>query len=287
MRRLVQSIVCACLLLAGVQATRAETKVTLASIDLTFYAVSAAVVEAVLERLGHEVEIVSGTHSEMFPLLGTGEADLLNAVWLPHAHEAYWRRHGKSAETLTTLYEGAGLYWAVPAYVPEDMVSAIGHLAKPLASRNMAKRIQGTSASSGLGSRSIRAVDSYRLKYAGYDLRFGTEAEWRETFEAAYRAGAWAVLPMSRPRFVTKVYELRLLEDPKELLGGENDVVLAGHNDFIERAPSKTIATLRRIELGMDAVEEMDRMVVIDGLSPREAAQAWMAANAAKVDGWF
>jgi glycine betaine/proline transport system substrate-binding protein len=46
--------------------------VVLAQVSLSFYAVTGAVVHAVLQQLGHMVEVREGPHEEMFPLLGEG-----------------------------------------------------------------------------------------------------------------------------------------------------------------------------------------------------------------------
>ncbi|MGH8676791.1 MAG: hypothetical protein ACREUQ_00365 [Burkholderiales bacterium] len=42
-----------------------------------------------------------------------------------------------------------------------------------------------------------------------------------------------------------------------------------------------------RIELGLAAVSDMDYMVRIDGMTPRDAARKWMEANRDRVDVWF
>ena len=47
--------------------------IVLGRIDESFHQVAAAVVEEVLLRLGHEVEVREGPHPEMYPLLARGE----------------------------------------------------------------------------------------------------------------------------------------------------------------------------------------------------------------------
>ena len=44
--------------------------VTLGQVSLSFYAVTGAVVQEVLERLGHRVEVRQGLHEEIFPHSG-------------------------------------------------------------------------------------------------------------------------------------------------------------------------------------------------------------------------
>ena len=68
------------------QADERAGKVVVGQISLSFYAVTGAIVQQVLERLGHTVEIVEGSHGQIFPRLGAGEVDLLVAAWLPYGH---------------------------------------------------------------------------------------------------------------------------------------------------------------------------------------------------------
>lgn len=62
--------------------------VMLGQVSLSFYAVTGAVVQEVLERLGHPVQLRTGPHDEMFPLLGQGSIDVMAAAWLPAGHAA-------------------------------------------------------------------------------------------------------------------------------------------------------------------------------------------------------
>ena len=117
--------------------------VILAQVSLSFYAVTGAVVHAVLERLGHLVEVREGSHEEIFPLLGDGSVDLLAAVWLPEGHAAYWSKYGSNAREVTTLYDGAHFFWGVPDYVPREKVSSIADLATPEIAATMSRTIQG------------------------------------------------------------------------------------------------------------------------------------------------
>jgi len=63
---------------AGVARARGATTrpVTLGQVSLSFYAVTGAVVQHVLERLEHQVIVRTGPHDEMFPMLERGAIDL-------------------------------------------------------------------------------------------------------------------------------------------------------------------------------------------------------------------
>lgn len=265
----------------------AESKVVLGQIGISFYAVTGQVVQVVLERLGHEVELRTGSHGEIFPELGDNRVDLLVAAWLPSGHADYWARYGTDALQLATLYQGARLFWAVPQYVPVSAVSAVEDLKKPEVAGRMVKVIRGTGADSGLmiGSRKIMAA--YDLADSGYQLLAGKHAEWNDYFMDNYAAQRWFVMPYFRPNYLNRIADMRMLDDPLGLLGEENDGVLVAHKAFVRNAPARTIATLKRVSLDLAAVAEMDYRVRIDGRTPAEAAREWMSHNAARVDAWF
>jgi glycine betaine/proline transport system substrate-binding protein len=275
----------AVLLTAG--AVQAESKVVLGQIAISFYAVTGQVVQDVLERLGHSVEVKTGSHGQIFPELGKGEVDLLVAAWLPHAHADYWAQYGGDAVRLATLYEGAQLFWAVPGYVPAADVSHVEDLKKPEVARRMTKTIRGTGPDSGLMIGSRRIMEAYALAEAGYELLPGGHQQWHDYFEENYRDRRWFVMPYFRPNYLNRIADMRMIEERYGFLGASNAGTLVAHKAFAARAPARTLAVLGRVELGLDAVAEMDYMVRIDGMSPRDAARNWIARNAARVDRWF
>src|SRR5256885_10720514 len=73
--------------------------INLGHVDLSFYEVTAKVVQGVLERLGYSVVVKSGSHAEIYPLLGKGDVDLFVAVWLPHAHASYWDQYKETSRS--------------------------------------------------------------------------------------------------------------------------------------------------------------------------------------------
>ncbi|HWQ38455.1 MAG TPA: glycine betaine ABC transporter substrate-binding protein [Burkholderiales bacterium] len=282
-----RNLLVAAVLLLAVASARAQDKVVLGQIGISFYAVTGQVVQAVLERLGHTVELRTGSHAQIFPELGKGGVDLLVAAWLPSAHAVYWEQHGKEAVELATLYRGARLFWAVPAYVPEEEVASVEDLKKPQVAERMVKTIRGTGPDSGLMIGSRRIMQAYELEAAGYELLPGKHEEWHAYFEDNYKHKRWFVMPYFRPNYLNRMADMRMLNEPFELLGGENNGVLVAHRNFIDRVRARTVATLRRISLDLEAVAEMDYGVRIEGKSPREAAREWMARNASRVEAWF
>lgn len=165
-------------------------------IDESFHQVAAAVVEEVLRRLGHTVDVVEGPHPEMYPQLATGEMDLFADAWLPGGHEVYWEQVKESAVEAAVLYEGCMFYWAVPAYIPEDLVSSLEDLAKPeVVERMTTLAVQGTTPGAGLTMRSETLIESYGLAKVGWSQEIGDLQAIIDTVNQRMSAGTASPLP--------------------------------------------------------------------------------------------
>lgn len=261
--------------------------VVLGQVSLSFYAVTGAVIQHLLERLGHTVVVRQGPHEEMFPLLAAGELDLMAAAWLPEGHGAYWQRYGAGSEEVSTLYDGARFFWAVPDYVPLSEVGSIADLARPQVAARMNKRIQGIGAGAGITVRSRQAVGEYGLDGLGYSLQPGTAAEWIAAYEKARAAGEWMVFPTWAPQYLNQDGKLRPLSDPRGVLGSVNHASLVGYSQRLAKLPPATRAALSKVTLGIEAVTEMDYLVNVGKHTPRQAAAIWMANNQQRVASWL
>ncbi len=265
----------------------AQRTVRMGQISLSFYAVTAALVQEVLQRLGHDVEVTQGSHGQIFPRLGAGEVDLLVAAWLPHGHAVYWERYGAQAVQLATLYEGARFAWMVPVYIPQTEVASVADLAKSDVAARMEKVIQGTGRDSGNMMVSAEVMQAYGLEAAGYRLQPGGIPEFIGAYDRGIAARQWFVMPLWWPHYINILGTMRPLAEPRGLLGPANDGTLVASKRWVERAPKRTVVVLGRIRLGLQAVAEMDYMVNVEGKSPQQAARVWIDANRALVDSWF
>jgi glycine betaine/proline transport system substrate-binding protein len=262
-------------------------KVVMGQINLSFYAVTGGVVQQVLERLGHTVEVVQGSHGQIFPRLGAGEVDLLVAAWLPYGHAVYWQQYGAQAESLAVLYKGARFAWMVPTYVPESAVTSVGDLAKPEVAARMDKDICGTGRDSGNMMVSAEVVKAYGLDAAGYKLVPGTVPEFHGNYDRAIAERRWFVMPLWWPHYINRIGNMRPLAEPKGLLGEPNDGTLVASKAWVAHAPARTLRVLRRMHLGLDAVAAMDYSVSVEGMTPRAAARRWIERNPHQMESWF
>lgn len=263
-----------------------ETTIELGQVDLSFYAVKGGVVQELLERDGYTVEVTEGSHAEIFPMLGEGEVDILAATWLPNGHSALYEPVRDVTFPIATLYEDARFFWVVPSYVPEETVSSIVDLTDPTVREMFPDQIVSLPEATGLTTGGRRVVDAYGLDDAGYELIAAPPAEWLGTFEEAIAAETWIVFPLWQPQWVNAEYDVRPLEEPLNAYGEADTAYLLGHQELKDKLSPESLERLSNVRLSVEDVTEMDRMVNIDGLTPREAARTWIESNQDTIEAW-
>jgi glycine betaine/proline transport system substrate-binding protein len=127
----------------------------------------------------------------------------------------------------------------------------------------------------------------YGLEGAGYRLVPGTLSEFYGSYDRAITAQRWFVMPLWFPNFINRVGNMRPIAEPRQLLGQANTGSLVASRAWVQRAPERTLQVLRRMRVGMNAVEEMDYEMNRGRKSPVQAARDWMERNQAEVDAWF
>ncbi len=147
--------------------------------------------------------------------------------------------------------------------------------------------IQGIGPGAGITRLSQEIMSRYNLEAAGYEFRTGTEEDWVSAFEQGVEAENGVIVPLWQPQYLNQAYEIRRLNDPLNVFPEPDRCSLVVTQNFRDRAPSKTLDTLNRISLGVEAVTEMDYLTNVEGLSPREAATQWMANNPEMVQSWI
>ena len=90
-----------------------------------------ALIEYLMEKeLGQDVEIINPDAGVAYTALMNKELDLYIESWLPLTHETYWDKVASSVCDFGPMYEDASLGWAVPNYIPKDVVSSVEDLDK-------------------------------------------------------------------------------------------------------------------------------------------------------------
>ena len=263
--------------------------IVLGRIDESFHQVAAAVVEEVLLRLGHGVEVREGPHPQMYPLLAAGRAAPVRRQLAARAATASTgsrsaTRSWRSPRSSTVH----AFFWAVPGYVPAELVSALPDLARPEVTRaDGDARRAGHDPRRGADDAIAAARARLRAGRGGLEPRIGDLQAIIRTVDERIAAGDWFVTPLWQPQYLNDVHDLRPLDDPRGVFPPPDRASLIAHRDAFDRLPERTRDVLGRIRFTVADVNAMDRAVNLGGLDPLAAARAWMTTTADAVRTWL
>ncbi|QKJ23644.1 glycine betaine ABC transporter substrate-binding protein [Poseidonibacter lekithochrous] len=246
--------------------------------NLSFHRVTAALVTYILKEMGFEVNRTFALHEENFERLKNKKIDMISSAWIPSSHGVY-KKNVEEAFPLIELglhYEPYAL-WGVPSYVPKEEVSEISDLLKINVIDKMNNKIQGIGLGAGITRFSIKMMDEYSLKSAGYEFFTGTQDECIKAFEEAVKKKEWVIVPLWQPQYLHHTYKIRELSDPKGLLGIIDRAVLLCNKSHTESLfDENQIRILDKIILNNEIISELDYYHSVEGLSEDESIQKWI-----------
>lgn len=262
-------------------------KIHYGRINESFHQVAAAVVEEVLIRLGHDVEVHEGPHPEMYPKLASGEHHLFADAWLPGGHAMYWSEIKDDVTNVAPLYDDAKFFWAVPNYVDPAITSLDDLAAESVAEQFTTRVVQGTGSYAGLTVMGDELLAAYGLDKLGWTQPAGNIDILIDNVNKRIAAGDWFVTPLWQPMFLNEAHDLRPLADPRGSFPAPDEACLLAHNDFWETCDERTRTTLNRIRFTPADVNEMDLYVQRDGLDILPAVRRWADTHPDTIEAWF
>ncbi|MFP4560046.1 MAG: glycine betaine ABC transporter substrate-binding protein [Thiohalorhabdus sp.] len=234
------------------------------------------------KRMGLEVERVMTDIGIQYQGVANGDLDVMLMAWLPVTHRDYWEQVRHRVVNLGVLYTGR-LGWVVPAYVPEAELGAIPDLADPEVGRRVGGRVQGIDPGSGLMQASEQALEAYSLEEL--DLVPASGAAMTAVLDRAIRNRDWVVATAWRPHWIFAAYDLRFLEDPEGVLGGEERVHALARQGFQEDFPAQVLGFFSRLYLPQEELAGL--LLEAQDTSPEEAVERYIRENPARVRYWL
>lgn len=250
--------------------------VTLGYVEWASEIASTHVVKNVLLNMGYEVETVAVDAGVMWTGIGNGDFDGIVSAWLPGTHKDYYEKVEDKVDDLGPNLEGAKIGLVVPEYVTINSIEEMNSVKDKFGGK-----ITGIEPGAGIMSATETAIQEYGLDL---NLQDSSSAAMAASLKKAEDNNEWIVVTGWTPHWKFAKWDLKYLEDPKGIYGGEEH-----------------IATIVRPGLKDDMPEVYDMMdkfnwtpadmeaVMLDiegGMSPDEAAQKWIDANQDKVNEW-
>lgn len=176
----------------------------------------------ILDRLGHDVSILSVANAAMWSSVANRDADALLAAWLPATHSAYYGVTGEFSDDVVNLgpnYTGAKLGLVVPSYVTIDSISEMA--------ANIDKfdgQIIGIDPGAGMMQQTEAAIDEDISGIGDFELVEGSGATMAAALGNAIDNEEWIVVTGWKPHWKFGRWDLKILDDPDGIFGAEETI---------------------------------------------------------------
>ena len=238
---------------------------------------STNVLKTVYGQAGYNVELKAVDAGPLYQALADGQVDMSISSWMPATHASYWEIYGDSIDMVGQNLQGAKIGLVVPSYVTIDSIDEMNSVKDRFDST-----ITGIEPGAGIMAATERAIEEYDLDYT---LLASSSAAMAAQLTDAYADGEWIVVTGWTPHWKFVRFDLKYLEDPKGIYGGEEYIASLARMGFKEDNPD-AYAILERFSWEPSDMESV-MLAVEGGETPEAAAQAWVDAHQDTVTYWI
>ncbi|CAO1661850.1 MULTISPECIES: glycine betaine ABC transporter substrate-binding protein [Salinicola] len=252
--------------------------VNLAYVEWSDAVASTNVMRVVLEKAGYDVNLTSLSAAAMWQGLSTGDADAITTAWLPTTHEDYFARVKDQVENLGANLEGTKLGLVVPEYSEMSSIEDINDHADDLEGR-----ITGIDPGAGIMSLTEDVIDQYGLDV---ELQSGSGATMTSALDTAIDNQEDIVITGWTPHWMFARWDLKYLDDPKNIFGGSEEIDTVVRKGLKEDMP-EAYAILDNFSWTPEELGEVMLLNQKDDADPYESAKQWVEDNPDIVSEWM
>ncbi|MFC7685999.1 glycine betaine ABC transporter substrate-binding protein [Ureibacillus sp. GCM10028918] len=257
-------------------ATSDESKeINLAYVEWDTEVASTHVVGKVLEDLGYDVNLTPLDNAIMWEAVSSGEADAMVAGWLPNTHASQYAEYKDSVVELGENLTGAKIGLVVPAYMEVDSIEDLSDEAD--------MTITGIEPGAGVMASTEKALAEYE-NLSDWELLPSSSGAMTVALGQAIEKEEEVIVTGWSPHWKFSSYDLKYLEDPKGVFGGEETI-----NTFAREGLEEEMPEAFKVLDAFNWTTEDIEAVMLDingGTDPKEAAAKWVNENTDKVAQW-
>ncbi len=245
--------------------------------------ISTHVLAAVLEDVGYNVEVSQVEAGPMFTSVADGDSDFHTSAWLPATHQSYWDEYGDDLEKVNEVLDKAPLALTVPSYM-EDVNSIEDLIDNEELGESVDWKIIGIDPGAGIMQNTETAIEEYGLD--DWELTVSSEAAMLAELQEAIANEEPIIVPLWKPHWIFGVEDLKMLEDPQEIFGGEGDQIYTVARKGLEEDAPAAYRVLQQYEETYEMVEELMPLVHDEGQDVEEVAQQFLDDNPDLLEEW-
>ncbi len=238
---------------------------------------STNVLKQAFEKAGYDVEIVAVDAGPLYQAVANGDVDCTISAWLPATQANYWEEYGDRIDLVGQNMQGTKIGLVVPSYVTIDSIDELNTVTEKFDGK-----ITGIEPGAGIMSRTEEAIDAYGLDY---EIVASSSAGMAAELSSAIANEEWVVVTGWTPHWKFARWDLKYLDDPKGIYGGEEYIATLARQGLATDKP-EVYEILTRFNWTADDMQSV--MVSIEeGASDEEAAKAWVDAHPDQVNAWI
>jgi len=236
----------------------------------------------VLEEVGYTVDVTQVEAGPMWSSVADGSSDFTASAWLPTTHKSYWEKYEEDVVVATTANDKAPLALTVPEYM-EDINSIEDLKGNEELGEEVDWTIVGIDPGAGIMESTQEAIDHYELE--NWELQESSEAAMISELQKKMDNEEPILVPLWKPHWSFAEMDLKMLEDPDEIYGGDGD-----HIDIIARdgLEEDSPAAFKILEQFTEDYDQLDPLMgaIHDGEKPEDVAKQFVEDNPDVVDEW-
>jgi glycine betaine/proline transport system substrate-binding protein len=238
---------------------------------------STNVLKLVFEEAGHEVEIKAVDAGPLYQAVANGDVDCTISAWLPGTQANYWEEYGDEIDLVGHNLDGAKVGLVVPAYVTIDSIEEMNSVAD-----KFDNVITGIEPGAGMMQNTEDGIEKFGLDY---ELVPSSSAGMTAELSKAYADEEWIVVTGWTPHWMFARFDLKYLEDPNGIYGGDEYIATLARLDLKDDKPD-VYGILERFYWTTADMESV--MLDIEGGMPEEEAAAkWVEDHPDQVAEWI
>lgn len=245
--------------------------------------ISTHVLAAVLEEVGYNVELSQVEAGPMFTSVADGDSDFHTSAWLPATHQSYWEEYGDDLVKVNEVLEKAPLALTVPSYM-EDVNSVEDLVDNEELGESVDWTVIGIDPGAGIMQNTELAFEEYGLD--NWTLTASSEAAMLTELQTAIENEEPIIVPLWQPHWIFGVVDLKMLEDPKEIYGGEGDQIYTVARKGLEEDAPAAYRVLEQYEETYEMLDELMPKVHDEGMDVEEVAQEFLDNNPDLLEEW-
>ncbi|MFW6052744.1 MAG: glycine betaine ABC transporter substrate-binding protein [Desulfosalsimonas sp.] len=264
---------------AGSRAEGQEKKAQIVYVEWASATATSHVVKAVLEeKMGYECTLKPVSAPALWQTTASGNADGFVCAWLPSLHRTYYAKAGENVVDLGPNLEGTKVGLVVPQYVEIDSIEQISSHAE-----NFDNKIIGIDPGAGIMLAAKDAIEAYELE--DMELVPGSGAAMTAALENMINKKQWVVVTGWTPHWKFARWDLKYLEDPKDVFGGSEAIHTVVRKNLEDEQP-ELYEFLDNFSWEIEDINQVMGMIQQSG-KPYESAVEWINENPEKIEPWL